>query len=131
MIELAAGFAPHVRPGEIVALLGGLGSGKTTFVRGLARALMGSDSVTSPTFTLWHRYPDAAGKIGLEHLDLYRINDEAELTELGLEEAFGPDVVTVVEWPERATSLVPHPDWRVCISGSGDEPRQVSIERRG
>lgn len=131
MNELAAGLAPHVRPGDVIAVEGGLGSGKTTFVRGLAQALLGSDLVTSPTFTFWHRYPNSAGKIAFEHLDLYRIDDEAELCELGLEDAFRPDAVTAIEWPERAPSLVPRPDWRVRISGSGDEPRQVCIDRNG
>lgn len=129
MEELAADLAPHLRPGDVVAIGGGLGSGKTTFVRGLAQALLGSDSVTSPTFTFWHRYPNAAGKIVLEHLDLYRLESEAELAELGLEDAFRPDAVTVIEWPERAAVLVPHPNWRVRIDGSGEQSRRVSIDR--
>jgi len=126
---LASALAEHVRPGDVVAVEGALGSGKTTFVRGLAAALVGGDWVTSPTFTFRHRYA-GAGRI-LEHLDLYRIDAPAELAELGLEEAFGPGMVTAVEWPEKAPELVGRPRWRVVLTGSGDEPRTITIERLG
>lgn len=125
MRELAAELARHVRLGDVIAVEGQLGSGKTAFVGGLAAALVGGDSVTSPTFTFWHHYGTA--EVGLEHLDLYRVEDEADLAELGLEEAFSTASITVVEWPERAPSLVGTATWRVHISGSGDSPREVSI----
>jgi len=125
MRELAAELALHVRRGDVIAVEGPLGSGKTAFVGGLAQALVGGDPVTSPTFTFWHRYGSAETR--LEHLDLYRLEDEADLAELGLEEAFSPLCITVVEWPERAPSLVGVPTWRVQISGSGDSPREVTI----
>lgn len=123
MREAAAELATYVRPGDVVAVEGALGSGKTTFVQGLVEALSHGTEVTSPTFTFWHRYP------GVEHLDLYRVEDERELAELGLDEAFSPDVVTVVEWPERAPQLAPNPAWHVRIAGSGDAPRAVEIAR--
>ena len=123
--ELAAAFARELRPGDVVALEGPLGSGKTTFVAAVVRALGNSSHVTSPTFTFWHHYGTA--EVGLEHLDLYRVEDEADLAELGLEEAFSTASITVVEWPERAPSLVGTATWRVHISGSGDSPREVSI----
>jgi tRNA threonylcarbamoyladenosine biosynthesis protein TsaE len=126
MRELAAAVAQRVRLGDVIAVEGPLGSGKTAFVSGLAAALVGGDPVTSPTFTFWHRYGQA-GSVKIEHLDLYRVEDEDDLAELGLEEAFSPDAVTVVEWPERAPSLVGTPTWRVQISGSGDAPREVTI----
>jgi len=125
MRALAAELARHVRRGDVIAVEGPLGSGKTAFVGGLAHALVGGDPVTSPTFTFWHRYGDAEAR--LEHLDLYRVENEADLAELGLEEAFSPGSITVVEWPERAPSLVGTPKWRVQISGSGDSPREVTI----
>ena len=125
MRALAAELARHVRQGDVIAVEGALGSGKTAFVGGLAAAIVGGDPVTSPTFTFWHRYGN--DKVKLEHLDLYRIEDEADLAELGLEEAFSPDSITVVEWPERAPSLVASAGWRVQISGSGDSPREVTI----
>jgi len=125
MHALAAELARHVRPGDVIAIEGPLGSGKTAFVGGLADALVGDDPVTSPTFTFWHRYGN--GVVKLEHLDLYRLESEADLAELGLEEAFSPASITVVEWPERAPSLVGSATWRVRIDGSGDAPRQVVI----
>jgi tRNA threonylcarbamoyladenosine biosynthesis protein TsaE len=125
MRALAAALARHVRPGDVVAVEGPLGSGKTAFVGGFAEALVGGDPVTSPTFTFWHRYGN--GEVTLEHLDLYRIEDEADLPELGLEEAFSSGSITIVEWPERAPSLVGTAKWRVQISGSGDSPREVTI----
>ncbi|MGH7660325.1 MAG: tRNA (adenosine(37)-N6)-threonylcarbamoyltransferase complex ATPase subunit type 1 TsaE [Vulcanimicrobiaceae bacterium] len=124
-MRAAAGeLAAHLTPGDVVAVEGPLGSGKTTFVQGLVAAVSGTAVATSPTFTFWHRYP------GVEHLDLYRIEDSRELAELGLEEAFGPDAITVVEWPEKAPELVGTPDWRVTIAGSGDGPRAVAIAPR-
>lgn len=126
MRELAAEVARHVRLGDVIAIEGPLGSGKTAFVGGLASALIGGDPVTSPTFTFWHRYGQGQS-VKLEHLDLYRIENESDLAELGLEEAFSPEAITVVEWPEQAPSLVGTAAWRVQISGSGNAPREVTI----
>ena len=128
MRELAAALACRVRPGDVVTVQGALGTGKTTFVSGFAAEVVGGDPVTSPTFTFWHHYAGERERPSVEHLDLYRLEDEAELVELGLEEAFAPGVITIIEWPERAASLVGTPAWRVHISGSGDEPREVVIQ---
>jgi len=128
MLELAAALAVHVRAGDVVALEGELGAGKTTFVRGLVDALVGGDRVSSPSFTFRHRY-EAPGRPAVEHLDLFRLEREEELAELGLEEAFGPGLVTVVEWARRAPQLVGAPRWRVLIQGSGTGPRRVTIVR--
>ncbi len=111
-----------------MALDGGLGAGKTTFVRGLARALDLRDQVSSPTFTLRHRYQGSEGRPALEHLDLYRIGDEREVRDAGLEEALTDDAIVAIEWLERVPSFA-RPDWRVSIEGSGELPRTVSIER--
>lgn len=126
MRELASALARHLHAGDVVTIQGPLGSGKTTFVAGLAAALVGGDPVTSPTFTFRHRY--GAGSVVVEHLDLYRVESESDLLELGLEEAFAPSAITIVEWPERAPDLVGKPAWCVEISGSGEEPREVTIQ---
>ena len=127
LAEAAAGLAATLHPGDTVALAGGLGAGKTTFVRALVEALHGSDAlVSSPTFVFRQRYD---GPPAIEHLDLYRIEDPAEAADLGLDEAFGPGVITLVEWPERLPALVPPGAIRVQIDGAGDEPRRVRIER--
>ena len=120
-------IAASLRPGHALALSGELGAGKTTFVRALVRALHGSDvPVSSPTFVFRQRYD---GTPPIEHLDLFRIDDPAEAVELGLEEAFGPDRITVVEWPERLPGLLPAGAVSIRIEGSGDEPRRLTIER--
>src|SRR5580704_485520 len=120
-------MAASLRPGQALALSGELGAGKTTFVRALVRALHGSDvPVSSPTFVFRQCY---AGTPPIEHLDLYRLDDPADAVELGLEEAFGPDRITLVEWPERLPDLLPPAAIRIRIDGAGDEPRRLVIER--
>jgi tRNA threonylcarbamoyladenosine biosynthesis protein TsaE len=122
--SLAASLAAELRPGDVVALEGGLGAGKTTFVAALAAALGNEAEVTSPTFTFWHRY---GGSPPLEHLDLYRIESASELAELGLEDAFAPEGIALVEWADRIPGLVPAHAVRVRLSGSGDGPREVDV----
>jgi tRNA threonylcarbamoyl adenosine modification protein YjeE len=121
----AQGFARRLGPGSAVALRGLLGAGKTTLIRALVRALHGTDAaVSSPTFVFRQRYD---GSPPIEHLDLYRIEDPAELDELGLEDAFGPDRITIVEWPERAPALLPFGAIDLGIAGSGDGPRTIVV----
>jgi len=91
--------------GEIFALYGVLGAGKTQLVKGLARGLGYQGDVTSPTFTIVHEY--SGGRLPIYHLDLYRIeNEEAALT-LGVEEYLPSEGVTVIEWPERIAGILP------------------------
>jgi tRNA threonylcarbamoyladenosine biosynthesis protein TsaE len=123
---LAAAFARTLRPGDTVALQGPLGSGKTAFVGASVRQLHGIDHASSPTFTFWHRYD---GVPTIHHLDLYRIDDPAEAVELGLEDAFSPDAITFVEWPERLPGLLPAGSIRVTLAGAGDSSREIAIER--
>jgi tRNA threonylcarbamoyl adenosine modification protein YjeE len=119
-------FARRLEPGSAVALHGLLGAGKTSLVRALVRALHGSDdAVSSPTFVFRQRYD---GVPPIEHLDLYRIDDPAQLADLGLEDAFGPDRITLVEWPERAPDIVPTHAIAVRIAGSGDDPRTIVVD---
>lgn len=87
----------RLRPGDVVLLKGELGAGKTTFVRGVARGTGSSAPVASPTFQLVRIYP---GKVKLAHVDLYRVEDLAELRDLGLDELAG-DGAVVVEWGDR------------------------------
>jgi len=121
---VAAELAIMLRPGEVVALSGPLGSGKTTFARAIVRALHDRDEGTSPTFTFRHRYD---GDPPIEHLDFYRIEREPEVVELGLEDAFAGDAVVLVEWWRNAPSLLPQRRWEIEIEGSGDGPRRIAI----
>jgi len=94
-----ARLAGQLRGGEAIALVGDLGAGKTTFVAGLVEAL-GGGAATSPTFSLINEYP--GGRLVVWHADLYRIEREAELAELGLDEVIGdPRGVVIVEWADR------------------------------
>jgi len=118
-------FARGLRPGSAIALRGPLGAGKTAFVRALVRVIHGTDAaVSSPTFIFRQCYD---GDPPIEHLDLYRLDDPAELAELGLDEAFATDRITLVEWPERAPGLLPAGSIAVEISGSGDGPRTIVV----
>lgn len=95
-LALAHSVADTLTGGEILLLDGDLGAGKTTFTKGLAKALGIKAEITSPTFTIMNQYE--GGRLKLNHLDMYRIDDEAEVAELGLDEAFSDDSVTVIEW---------------------------------
>ncbi len=123
--EIARRFAASLAPGATVTLSGELGAGKTTFVRAVAEALHGTQAVSSPTFTIWHRYE---GTPPINHLDLYRI-EPADIPELGLEEAFSAHSLTFVEWPERVPGIVPPDAIRIVIEGSGAGSRNLRIER--
>ena len=102
---LGESWAANLTGGEIFALHGVLGAGKTQLVKGLARGLGFEGDVTSPTFTIIHEY--RGGRLPLYHIDLYRIRSEKEAVDLGLEEYLPGDGVTVIEWPDRIPSLLP------------------------
>jgi tRNA threonylcarbamoyladenosine biosynthesis protein TsaE len=121
---LAARFASRLRPGDVVALSGPLGSGKTAFVRAIVRALHGVEQGSSPTFTFWHHY---GGEPPIEHIDLFRIEDPRELTELGLEEALDGRSIVLVEWWRNAPDLLPPKRYEVEIDGAGEGPRTIDI----
>lgn len=99
---LAKRIADTLTGGEVIILSGDLGAGKTTFTKGLAKALGVESEVTSPTFTIMNVYEE--GRLKLNHLDMYRIENEDDLFELGVEDAIGGDTVTVIEW-NKLTSL--------------------------
>ncbi|MBP3291060.1 MAG: tRNA (adenosine(37)-N6)-threonylcarbamoyltransferase complex ATPase subunit type 1 TsaE [Clostridia bacterium] len=99
---LAKRVADTLTGGEVIILSGDLGAGKTTFTKGLAKALGVESEVTSPTFTIMNVYEE--GRLKLNHLDMYRIEHEDDLYELGVEDAIGGDTVTVIEW-NKLTSL--------------------------
>lgn len=124
--EFAAEFAATLQAGDTVGLSGPLGAGKTTFVKAVVEARLGADAASSPTFTFWHRYEGAPP---VDHLDLYRIDDPRELTELGLEEAFDGGSIVLVEWWRNAGGLLPPVRYEIEIEGKGDEPRRVRVKQ--
>ena len=113
-------------PGTVVACIGELGVGKTCFLQGLARGLGVTGAVTSPTFVLVNQY---RGRVPVYHLDAYRTDTLTELIDLGVEEMFHGDGVTLVEWADKLPALLPASAITVTISGLGDEPREIAIDR--
>ena len=103
--EIGAALARELRPGSVIALRGGLGMGKTAFVRGLARGLGYPGRVTSPTFALVNEYE--GGRLPLFHFDLYRLNGAGELWDLGWDEYQERGGILAVEWSERADDIFP------------------------
>lgn len=128
--EAGEALARTLRAGDVVLLLGELGMGKTVFARGLAVGLgVDPDEVRSPSFTLVNPY---RGRVPVYHVDLYRIEKEAELDELGLEEVLGGDGVAIVEWAERLGPYRPDACVIVRLFDRGGSQRQIAIEdRRG
>jgi len=108
-VEAGRRIGERLAPGAALSLEGVLGSGKTTLVKGIALALDIREPVTSPSFTLISRYLGmrAGRELELVHIDLYRIQQVRELEDLGLEEVFGGQAITVIEWGEKARSFLP------------------------
>jgi tRNA threonylcarbamoyladenosine biosynthesis protein TsaE len=112
-------------PGDVVALYGELGAGKTCFTQGLVRGLDVTVRATSPTFVLVNEY---RGRLPVHHVDAYRTGSLGELVDLGLLDLLGGDGVSVVEWADKAEPLLPARTVRVRIEGLGDEPRVIEVE---
>lgn len=125
--RLAKKFAKTLKGGEVIALNGDLGAGKTTFTKGIGKALGVKASVLSPTFTFMNQYHD--GRLKLYHFDMYRIEDESEVQELGLNEFFYSDGVCVVEWAEKIKSQMPEKHITINIEKLGENKRAFEIKR--
>lgn len=125
-----AEFARQLRPGDIVALTGTLGSGKTRFVAGVCAALGATGHFGSPTFALINEYP--AGALTIVHADMYRITSRAEVAEVGLLEYFRPPYVCLVEWAENVLDLLPRGHYLVALEHGGDQAeRRITIRGPG
>jgi len=119
-----------LEPGDVVALVGDLGTGKTQFIKGLAEgAGVGKATyVSSPSFTLINEYQ---GRIPLYHIDLYRLESEKEVEGLGLEEYVLGNGITAIEWADKVSSLLPEELLLVKIHYTGEHSRTIEITPKG
>ena len=123
-VALGAAMAQQLVPGNVIGLFGELGTGKTKFVSGVCEGLAVADNVTSPSFTLLNQYN---GKMPVYHFDFYRMVDNAELRELGVEEFFYGDGVCLIEWADRIAEWLPEKRIDVfleCFFESGQEQKR-------
>ena len=131
--EVGKESATLLERGDVVALVGDLGSGKTTFVKGIAQGLgISSDHVNSPSFVICQEYQ---APLPLYHFDLHRMTGESDLQrlemEVGLGEYLDGDGVTAIEWANRATALLPSEYLEIHFSMTPDGSRQLSFEPKG
>ena len=110
-------------PGTVIALIGDLGTGKTTLTQAIGRGLGVTEAITSPTFTIVKEY--RSGRLPLFHLDVYRIGDVSEMEELGYEEFFYGDGVCVIEWGDLIEEILPEDALRIEIRPGDGEGERV------
>lgn len=123
--KIANKFEKFLKGGEVVVLNGDLGAGKTTFTKALCKALKVKENVTSPTFTLMNIY--TSGRLVLYHFDMYRLEDESEAQELGLNDFFYSNGVCMIEWAENIKNLLPKKLITINIEKLGETSRKFEI----
>jgi tRNA threonylcarbamoyladenosine biosynthesis protein TsaE len=121
--RIAAALARHLETGDVVTVSGELGVGKTTFVRGACRALGVSSPVTSPTFTIGHRYE---GSVDVSHLDLFRFTSVSS-AEWGDLEPYFDDAIVFVEWPRAGAAVLPPARAEVSLEHAGPDRRRIEV----
>ena len=120
---VGARIAAELEPGDLVTVSGELGTGKTTLVRGACRALGVVDPITSPTFTIGHRYH---GRVDVSHLDLYRFAG-VSAAEWGDLEPYFDGAICFVEWPEAGKDVLPPARFAIALEHAGDEHRRIQV----
>lgn len=126
----AVNLAMELQGGEVIALQGELGAGKTTLTKYLAAALGVSQEVTSPTFAIERQYATNQS-FKLHHFDWYRLEAPKDIKNLGVEEIFGnPKAVCIVEWPQRGSKLLPSDTMWIYIDYVDTQTRKITLHRR-
>ncbi|MCS6962870.1 tRNA (adenosine(37)-N6)-threonylcarbamoyltransferase complex ATPase subunit type 1 TsaE [Thermoflexus sp.] len=128
--QIGATLGRWLQPGDIVAVQGPLGAGKTRFIQGIAEGLGVTEPVQSPSFILVQAYPLPGGR-RFYHVDLYRLENPEAVWALGLWDLFDEMAIIAMEWPERAAGLIPEPYLRVTLIPLGDTVRQIRMEAIG
>jgi len=119
-------FAKELNVGSILALKGELGSGKTQFTKGLVAGLESSAPVTSPTFTIIHEYP--GGRLPVYHFDFFRLENRESVAQLGLDDYFFGDGVSVIEWADRFPELIPEQARWILFEIKPESTRMISTK---
>ncbi|SRR5258708_5735544 len=127
--QLGFDFAKMLKGGAVLALYGDLGSGKTTFMQGLARGLGITRNIISPTFLIMRSYEiTKKGLKHLYHLDLYRVEEASKAMDLGINELMGePKNIVAIEWPDKIENLLPEKRINIYFAYLGDDKRQIQI----
>lgn len=128
--NIAMSMAKEAKSGDIFALIGDLGVGKTAFTKGFAKGLCIDEPIVSPTFTFLQIYEE--GRMPLYHFDVYRISDISEMDELGYEDCFYGEGVTIMEWADLVPEIIPAGASRVTISkdlSKGVEYRKIEVAK--
>lgn len=120
-----ARIASNLHRGDVLAVIGGLGAGKTHFVKGIARGLGCSEEVTSPTFTVLHEY--RGGILPIYHFDFYRLESFAALRDIGFEEYLYGDGVCVLEWADRLPDAIPQQAYWIRLEIPSMEKRSIDL----
>ena len=119
-------LAEHIGVGSVFALKGDLGSGKTSFVKGLVAGLGSSARVTSPTFTILHEY--RGGRLPVYHFDFFRVEDRQSLEGLGLDDYFFGDGLSVIEWADRFPEFIPEQARWILFEIKSENQRAISVQ---
>ena len=128
-IKAAENFAKALRGGEIIAFKGGMGVGKTHFVRGLAKALGFSGNVNSPTFAIVNEY--RGGRLDLFHFDMYRVESWEDLDSCGFFDYMNENGVIAAEWSENIENALPDNTIYITIEKTGEDSRKITVEGGG
>jgi tRNA threonylcarbamoyladenosine biosynthesis protein TsaE len=119
-------FAGTVKPGDVIALVGELGSGKTQFVKGLTAAIGATTAATSPTFTLLHEY--SGGRVPVYHFDFFRVENRQDAARLGLDDYFFGEGLSVVEWADRFPDLIPETARWISFETKSETQRAITAK---